>query len=307
MRALYEQVAPARWNWQDMGYLARVHPLELWLVRFLHQRPGASLAEAIDASGADLVVHGHAHRGSERGLTRGGVRVRNVAQPVIRAAYRVYEVHPTDRAAVAAAADQTLRAADGGWGRGGALSGFAGGFGGAVSETIGIYVDAAADRAAGQHQRLGAGRRPDRGGHLYGAQRGLGLGPAELAVAIGGLDPDAGILTGLVDEEQAVLVVLVRERIEAGRGCHERQVVVEAEPFRDLGAHARRDDLRVHQRREHLGELARRYHPGDQRAGRLLVLRRRQRRQRSQPGGPLQFAAARPLRAYGTALSQRRA
>ena len=55
------------------------------------------LAEAIDATGADLAVHGHAHRGSERGLTRGGVRVRNVAQPVIRAAYRVYEVHPTDR------------------------------------------------------------------------------------------------------------------------------------------------------------------------------------------------------------------
>ena len=59
------------------------------------------LAEAIDATGADLAVHGHAHRGSERGMTPGGVRVRNVAQPVIRAAYRVYELHPTDRATVA--------------------------------------------------------------------------------------------------------------------------------------------------------------------------------------------------------------
>jgi Icc-related predicted phosphoesterase len=48
------------------------------------------LAEAIDRSGADLVVHGHAHRGSERGVTPAGIRVRNVAQPVIRAAYRVY-------------------------------------------------------------------------------------------------------------------------------------------------------------------------------------------------------------------------
>jgi Icc-related predicted phosphoesterase len=57
------------------------------------------LAEAIDARGADLVVHGHAHRGSERGLTPGGVRVRNVAQPVIRAAYRVFELHPAGRPA----------------------------------------------------------------------------------------------------------------------------------------------------------------------------------------------------------------
>lgn len=49
------------------------------------------LAEAVDAVGADLVVHGHAHRGSERGVTPGGIRVRNVAQPVIRSAYRVFE------------------------------------------------------------------------------------------------------------------------------------------------------------------------------------------------------------------------
>ena len=52
------------------------------------------LAEAIDAAGADLAVHGHAHAGTEHGLTAGGVRVRNVAQPVIRHAYAVYELHP---------------------------------------------------------------------------------------------------------------------------------------------------------------------------------------------------------------------
>jgi Icc-related predicted phosphoesterase len=48
------------------------------------------LGEAIDATGADLVLHGHAHAGSEKGVTPAGVRVRNVAQPVIRSAYRVY-------------------------------------------------------------------------------------------------------------------------------------------------------------------------------------------------------------------------
>jgi Icc-related predicted phosphoesterase len=50
------------------------------------------LAEAIDTAGADLAVHGHAHLGTEHGMTSGGVRVRNVAQPVIRRAFNVYQL-----------------------------------------------------------------------------------------------------------------------------------------------------------------------------------------------------------------------
>ncbi|MGW7363233.1 metallophosphoesterase family protein [Streptomyces sp. NPDC054841] len=50
------------------------------------------LAEAVDESGADLAVHGHAHRGVEHGMTAGGVRVRNVAQPVIGRAFAVYHL-----------------------------------------------------------------------------------------------------------------------------------------------------------------------------------------------------------------------
>jgi Icc-related predicted phosphoesterase len=48
------------------------------------------LGEAIDDAGADLAVHGHAHAGTEKGVTPGGIHVRNVAQPVIRAPYTVY-------------------------------------------------------------------------------------------------------------------------------------------------------------------------------------------------------------------------
>ncbi len=48
------------------------------------------LAEAVDGAGADLVVHGHAHAGTEKGVTPGGIPVRNVAQPVIKSAYRLY-------------------------------------------------------------------------------------------------------------------------------------------------------------------------------------------------------------------------
>ncbi|MFJ8108187.1 metallophosphoesterase [Streptomyces sp. NPDC096132] len=54
------------------------------------------LAEAIDTAGADLSVHGHAHMGTEHGMTAGGVRVRNVAQPVIKRAFNVYQLHPAE-------------------------------------------------------------------------------------------------------------------------------------------------------------------------------------------------------------------
>ncbi|MFJ7147304.1 metallophosphoesterase [Streptomyces sp. NPDC100445] len=50
------------------------------------------LAEAVDTGGADLAVHGHAHAGTEHGMTSGGVRVRNVAQPVIGQAFHVYHL-----------------------------------------------------------------------------------------------------------------------------------------------------------------------------------------------------------------------
>ncbi|URM92380.1 metallophosphoesterase [Streptomyces sp. MRC013] len=67
------------------------------------------LAEAVDEAGADLVVHGHAHMGSEHGMTGGGVRVRNVAQPVLGRAFAVYRlpVHarPAPPAGVAARAE----------------------------------------------------------------------------------------------------------------------------------------------------------------------------------------------------------
>jgi Icc-related predicted phosphoesterase len=51
------------------------------------------LAEAVDKGGADIVFHGHAHKGAERGTTVGGVPVRNVAQPVIRHVCNIYTIN----------------------------------------------------------------------------------------------------------------------------------------------------------------------------------------------------------------------
>ena len=60
------------------------------------------LGEAIDAAPTALATHGHAHLGAERGTTPGGVRVRNVAHPVIKQAYSVFNLPVgTERAPVA--------------------------------------------------------------------------------------------------------------------------------------------------------------------------------------------------------------
>ncbi|MGZ3695123.1 MAG: metallophosphoesterase family protein [Bdellovibrionota bacterium] len=51
------------------------------------------LAEAVDEGHVDIAFHGHAHKGVERGITAGGVPVRNVAQPVIRHVCNIYTIN----------------------------------------------------------------------------------------------------------------------------------------------------------------------------------------------------------------------
>lgn len=50
------------------------------------------LGKAIDEAGADLVVHGHSHHGRERGMTRGGIPVRNAAIPMLKKANLFYSL-----------------------------------------------------------------------------------------------------------------------------------------------------------------------------------------------------------------------
>lgn len=72
------------------------------------------LAEAIDTAGADVAFHGHAHRGAERGVTPEGVRVRNVAEPVLGHPYRVYGIEGPEGGWPAGPARAQLGAAVGG-------------------------------------------------------------------------------------------------------------------------------------------------------------------------------------------------
>ncbi|SCK18671.1 transglycosylase domain-containing protein [Vogesella sp. LIG4] len=47
---LYDQYGPDRFSLTDRGYLASVHPLELWLVAYLHEHPKAGWSELVKAS-----------------------------------------------------------------------------------------------------------------------------------------------------------------------------------------------------------------------------------------------------------------
>ncbi len=48
--SLYRSFGPDKYSLQDQGYLARIHPLELWLLKFLNRQPQATLREVFDAS-----------------------------------------------------------------------------------------------------------------------------------------------------------------------------------------------------------------------------------------------------------------
>jgi membrane peptidoglycan carboxypeptidase len=50
---LYERFAPQQMSLADRGYVAGVHPLELWLVGYLRNHPGASQTQVIRASGVE--------------------------------------------------------------------------------------------------------------------------------------------------------------------------------------------------------------------------------------------------------------
>ena len=50
LEVLFDRYAPEELSWADRGYVARVHPLELWLLGYLRQNPKATLSQALQAS-----------------------------------------------------------------------------------------------------------------------------------------------------------------------------------------------------------------------------------------------------------------
>lgn len=47
---LYTSYGPGKYSLPDQGYIARVHPLELWLLSYLKEFDKATFADAVEAS-----------------------------------------------------------------------------------------------------------------------------------------------------------------------------------------------------------------------------------------------------------------
>ncbi|MEN6584678.1 MAG: glycosyl transferase family 51, partial [Sulfuricella sp.] len=55
-QTLYDTYAPGKYSLADQGYVAHVHPLELWLVQYLTAHPGAHYKDVIQASSAERIA-----------------------------------------------------------------------------------------------------------------------------------------------------------------------------------------------------------------------------------------------------------
>ncbi len=50
LQSLYDQYGPGKFSLPDQGYIAKVHPLELWVLSYMNQNPTATFKDAVAAS-----------------------------------------------------------------------------------------------------------------------------------------------------------------------------------------------------------------------------------------------------------------
>ncbi|MBX9764401.1 MAG: transglycosylase domain-containing protein [Pseudomonadaceae bacterium] len=73
---LYRQYAPGSYSLPDQGYIARVHPLELWLLSYLNQQPQAGFGDAVAASQAERQeVYGWLFRSRHKSARDSRIRI----------------------------------------------------------------------------------------------------------------------------------------------------------------------------------------------------------------------------------------
>jgi membrane peptidoglycan carboxypeptidase len=56
LEAMYLRYDPAKFNLADQGYITQLHPLELWLVRYLRHHPDADFAQAAEDSAEERIA-----------------------------------------------------------------------------------------------------------------------------------------------------------------------------------------------------------------------------------------------------------
>ncbi|BAP88286.1 putative membrane carboxypeptidase (Penicillin-binding) transmembrane protein [Burkholderiales bacterium GJ-E10] len=124
---LYRRYAPQRFGLADRGFLARVHPLELWVVSYLVSHPGATLQQAVrDSLEPRVQVYAWLFRTHDRARQDMRIRLvleaeayRRIAMAWRRLGYPFESVTPSYACALGASGDRPA----------------------ALSELIGILLD----------------------------------------------------------------------------------------------------------------------------------------------------------------------
>ena len=76
LAVLYERYAPGAYSLPDQGYIARVHPLDLWLLGYLMRHPDAGISEVIAASAAQRQeVYGWLFRSRHKSARDSRIRI----------------------------------------------------------------------------------------------------------------------------------------------------------------------------------------------------------------------------------------
>ncbi|SDH47505.1 transglycosylase domain-containing protein [Pseudomonas panipatensis] len=73
---LYKRYGPGAYDLNDQGYVARVHPLELWLLGYLQRQPQATFSDAVAASNAERKqVYGWLYKSHHKGARDKRIRI----------------------------------------------------------------------------------------------------------------------------------------------------------------------------------------------------------------------------------------
>lgn len=120
LRELYETYAPHRFSLPDRGYLARIHPLELWTAAFLYHHPEATASDLIQASSSERqAVYGWLFKGRLRKAQERRIRTmleaeafQEIQQAWRRLGYPFETLVPSYATAIGSSADQPAALAE---------------------------------------------------------------------------------------------------------------------------------------------------------------------------------------------------
>jgi membrane peptidoglycan carboxypeptidase len=117
---LYNSYGPDKFNLHDRGYIARLHPLELWVVQYMQQRPGATRSEVMGASvDGRQEVYGWLFKSKRKGTADNRIRImvegeafERVHEAWVRVGYPFGSLVPSYATAIGSSADRPAALAE---------------------------------------------------------------------------------------------------------------------------------------------------------------------------------------------------